>query len=101
MTPALHLLQSSEFKPYTGEDFSISFSATETVVATLRDVVDLPGHPHIERKPFSLLFETKQKDHYYPQAIYSVKHPLHGNLEIFLVPMGFGAEGMQYEAVFS
>lgn len=101
MTAALQLLQSSDFKPYTGKDFGIRFSNTVTVNATLTEVVDLPAYPHLDRKPFCLLFETKQKDHYYPQAIYPVEHPVLGTLEIFLVPVGFGAEGMQYEVVFS
>ena len=66
MTAALQLLQSSDFKPYTGKDFGIRFSNTVTVNATLTEVVDLPAYPHLDRKPFCLLFETKQKDHYYP-----------------------------------
>jgi hypothetical protein len=55
----------------------------------------------MQRKPFSILLQTMQKDHYYKQAIYSVEQPALGRIEIFLVPVGCNEKGMQYEAVFS
>ena len=101
MTSALHLLQSSDFSPYVGKDFTIRFSETLAAEAKLLEVIDLTAHPNQQRKPFSLLFETRQKNQHYPQAIYTVEHPDLGALAIFLVPVGFGSEGSQYEAVFS
>jgi hypothetical protein len=35
-----------------------------------------------------------------PQQIRRVEHPSLGSMEIFLVPIGPDASGMQYEAVF-
>jgi hypothetical protein len=36
-----------------------------------------------------------------PQAIYRLEHPALGAMDVFLVPVGRGAEGVRYEAVFN
>jgi len=49
---------------------------------------------------FSLLFAAP-KGPWLPQAVYPVKHPSLGTMEIFLVPVGPIAEGNGYQAIFS
>jgi hypothetical protein len=36
-----------------------------------------------------------------PQAIYAMRHPTLGALDVFLVPIGPDAVGMRYQAVFN
>jgi uncharacterized protein DUF6916 len=36
-----------------------------------------------------------------PQAIYHLEHPMLGPMDVFLVPIGRGAEGIRYEAIFN
>ena len=94
-------LKDSDFKPYIGSNFMVHFLPETPAPAKLKTVVDLPIHPKIERRPFSILLETEKQKQHYPQAIYTVEHPSLGALSIFLVPVGPGLVGMQYEAVFS
>ena len=49
---------------------------------------------------FSLLF-AGPTGRALPQAIYPVKHPALGTMEIFLVPIGPVADGSGYQAIFT
>ena len=101
MTVALQHLTTADFQSEIGKDFSIRFSTGVAMPAQLEKVLDLPAYPNLERKPFSILLQTAQKDRYYPQAIYTIEHAVLGSMEIFLVPVGRNERGVQYEAVFS
>jgi hypothetical protein len=101
MAVALQLLTAIDFQSHVGEDFFIHFSGEVTGTAQLEKVVDLPAYNNRERKPFSVLFQTTQKNHHYQQAIYTIEQPGLGSMEIFLVPVGRNEKGVQYEAVFS
>lgn len=101
MTEALQLLTAGDFQSQIGTRFFIHFSGKGSTVAQLEKVVELPAYKNLERKPFSILLQTTQKDHYYQQAIYTVEQPAVGSLPIFLVPVGCNEKGMQYEAVFT
>lgn len=52
------------------------------------------------RAPFSLIFLGPEEP-VLPQAIRRLEHSSLGELEIFLVPIGRGADGVRYEAVFN
>jgi hypothetical protein len=101
MAVALQLLTAVDFQSHVGEDFFIHFTGEVTSTAQLDKVVDLPAYNNRERKPFSVLFQTTQKNHHYQQAIYTIEQPCLGTMEIFLVPVGRNEKGVQYEAVFS
>lgn len=101
MPVALQLLTASDFQSQMGSDFFIRFSNEVTQTTRLEKVVELPPYANVERKPFSILFQTTQKDHHYQQAIYTIEHPALGCIDIFLVPVGCNEKGVQYEAVFS
>ncbi len=99
--PSLLSLKDADFKSYLETTFTVFFQADSPTPAILKTVVELPVHPKMKRKPFSILFETQQQTQYYPQAIYTVEHFAMGTLNIFLVPVGPCKDGIQYEAVFS
>lgn len=101
MGVTLQLLTASDFHSQVGKDFFIHFTNEAIFNAQLEKVVDLPHKTNLERKPFSILLQTSQKDHYYQQAIYTIEQSALGSLQIFLVPVGYTKKGMQYEAVFS
>ncbi|WP_121353950.1 DUF6916 family protein [Flavisolibacter nicotianae] len=101
MTVALQHLTAADFQSQIGNDFFIHFSTGVLAAAQLDKVVDLPAYPNLERKPFSILLQTTQKDRYYPQAIYTLEQAALGRMQIFLVPVGRNEKGVQYEAVFS
>lgn len=52
------------------------------------------------REPFSLLFLGPVAP-ILPQSIYPLENETLGRLEIFLVPVGAGPEGVEYEAIFN
>lgn len=101
MEVTLQHLTASDFQLQVGKDFFIYFTNEAITNAQLEKVVDLPRYANLERKPFSILLQTTQKERYYQQAIYTIEQPVLGSMQIFLVPVGCNEKGMQYEAVFS
>ncbi len=79
----------------------VRFGPDVTLPAELILIQETEGFTPVERKPFSIVLRTGQKDGYYTQGICTLEHPTKGDLELFLVPLGFDKLGMQYEAVFS
>ena len=53
------------------------------------------------RVPFSLIFRAGSRTFYVPQGICTLIHEQAGRLEIFLVPIGPDAVGMQFESIFN
>jgi hypothetical protein len=90
-----------DFAPHCGAAFSVG---TEGRCVALKLLSATPlgrGAPAPGlRSGFSLLFGGPA-DAALPQGIHSVVHPVHGLLDIFLVPVGRDATGLQYEAVFN
>lgn len=98
---ALEQLSKADFEPLKGKAVSVFFSAEGAEEAVLADVVPLTGYSNLDRKPFSIVLQTGQQKQWYPQAIYTLVHPVLGAMDLFLVPLGMKDGGMQYEAVFS
>lgn len=97
----LDKLDIEQFKALENATFSIFFEADKAMEAQLVKVEALKGDTDLDRSPFSLIFETNQKDSYYTQAIYQVTHPRLEALHLFIVPLGKSERGMRYEVVFS
>lgn len=95
------ILQVSDFAPLLNHSFPIRFADDAILPAELIQVNEVEGFSPVERKPFSLVFRTAQKNAYYQQAIATLEHPEKGALALFLVPLGLDGQGMRYEAVFS
>jgi hypothetical protein len=64
------------------------------------DAVDaLPAH-RLREHPFSLVLRGPRTP-VLPQAIYPLRHPRLGLIELFLVPVGQDAQATRYEALFN
>jgi hypothetical protein len=100
-TKELTTIEITDFDPYLNQVFDIGFSEEVTLTAQLLEVTHLGGYSPLARSPFSIVLRTEQKSAYYQQGIYTIQHPVKGNMAIFLVPLGMDKEGMKYEAVFS
>lgn len=61
----------------------------------------VPGGVPGGREPFSVIVRSGGVDRYWPQGVYVLEHPDHGELELFMVPIGPDDEGMRYELSFS
>jgi hypothetical protein len=94
-------LSYNDFKGYMNQKFNIKFEPTITLQAELIIATEFNNYSPLERKPFSIILRTEQKNEYYPQGTFLIEHPEKGDLPIFLSPKGFDAKGMMYEAVFS
>ena len=92
----------STFSNRLNEPFQLFDSSGAPLVLTLTQVDSLSeqrGLP-VKRSPFSLIF-TGPPQPVLPQKTYRVDHSSIGTFEIFIVPIGPSAQGMQYEAIFS
>jgi hypothetical protein len=58
------------------------------------------GLPPGQREPFSLMFSGPRQP-VLPQGIYRFSCEQLGSFEIFIVPVGSGSSGTQYQAIFS
>ncbi|NUQ24058.1 MAG: hypothetical protein HUU34_08900 [Saprospiraceae bacterium] len=98
----LDTLQITDFQPYLNQTLPVRFRQPEaTLPAELIDVSELVSHPGSPRPPFSIILRTSQQGEYYQQAIYTLLHPVKGELDIFLVPLGADEKGMRYQAIFN
>lgn len=97
----ISLLSVNHFNPFLNKEFVFKISEEIEINAELILVTESNGYSPLERKPFSIVFRTNQKNEYYEQGIFTIIHPEEGRLELFLSPLGFDEVGMKYEAVFS
>jgi hypothetical protein len=90
------------FRDRIGEAFPATPTLTpgRTLNLTLTSLDALPAPPDGGRVPFSLEFRDAATDHV-PQQIIAVEHPEIGAFDLFVVPLGPGADGMRYEAIFT
>lgn len=89
----------STFEPLVGDRFGVDAAPTGTKFV-LESATAAAGESPGRRAPFSLTF-LGPGEPLLPQAIYALRHADLGVLEIFLVPIARGAEGVRYEAIFS
>ena len=93
------VLQLEHFSPHVGQAFSVLASAGPPSL-TLQRAEPLSGNPAAPRPPFALHFLGPVA---MPlgQDTHRLQHPELGPLDIFLVPVGLGPQGLQYEAIFN
>src|SRR6188508_292681 len=91
----------STFEAHRGTTFRVALT-DEPLELRLTAVDRLPAVPHAPRpEPFSLVF-SGPSERALDQRSYRLEHAELGDLEIFLVPTGFDADGrLLYEAVFN
>jgi hypothetical protein len=93
----LATLTVDDFTPHVGRAFEITAGgqATSMRLASAQAIRQRASAP---RASFSLVFTGEAS---LGQGIHTVVHPELGALDIFLVPIGPGSQGLQYEAVFN
>jgi len=93
-------LTREHFAPHVGEAFRMRRDPVSLeLVLTETENVGSPS-PSGGRQPFSLVF-TGPHEPLLPQRTYHLEHGEMGRLDLFLVPIGIGERGAQYEAVFT
>lgn len=95
----LGALTLATFEALVGDRFTVEGTtpaAIEFVLESATAAGEWPGR----RDPFSLLF-LGPGEPLLPQATHPLRHPDLGVLEIFLVPISRGADGVRYEAIFT
>lgn len=97
----LENLTIADFQPHLNKEFSIRFTPEAIHPAQLTRLTPWGSENDKFRQPFTLEFETDLKEIYYLQGMFVLIHPDKGNLELFMVPIGMGGNGMRYEVVFS
>ena len=87
----------AHFAPHIGQSFALT---SEQAPASLRLLsAQSSRHPqHAGRQGFSLVFAGQAA---LTQAVHHLVHPSLGALDVFLVPIGPGEQGQQYEAIFN
>lgn len=96
----------ASFEPHVGSTFRIRVDEPPFDSLDLESATALPAHPGPhgeppEREPFSLVF-VGPADPALVQQIVPLAHEEGGEHDLFLVPIGPGADGRQrYEAVFA
>lgn len=89
-----------DFAGLLEQELTLQFGDEEQSARVL-EARELPGGMPGGRTPFSLILRSGPKDRFRPQGICRLHHPEHGELELFLVPIGPDEEGMRYEISFS
>ncbi|HAQ79362.1 hypothetical protein JQ559_30365 [Bradyrhizobium viridifuturi] len=97
-TVDLAKLHIDDFTPY--QDAGFELRAADRVVVLKLAKVEPAGNSGRPGGAFSLLF-AGPKGAWLPQAIYPVRHPALGVIDIFLVPIGPLEDGNGYQAVFT
>ena len=87
------------FESIVGETIELE-AAEIRFPARVQDVTLLRRQSGQQRQPFSVVLQSFDADNH-GQQIYRLGHPQLGDLELFAVPIGPGAEGMRYEIVFN
>ena len=98
----LDKLKSTDFSPYLGQTFHVSFESESLPSVELIEVTELSSErgESGQRRPFSLVFRGPQTP-ILRQRIYEIEHQEMGALGLFLVPIGPDEKGMRYESVFT
>jgi hypothetical protein len=97
-TADLAALGIDDFKPLTSTSFDVE-TAGGTVAMVLSQV-DPAGNSGRKGGAFSLIFSAPRGP-WMGQAIYPMRHPALGVLEIFLVPIGPLDDSNGYQAIFT
>ena len=97
-------LTHNDFQTHLNSHFTVHYDRSETLELELMAVDTIGNQPVAEeasRWPFSLLFRSPNMDKYLVQGQYPISHAALGDFILFIVPLGPGADGMEYEAVFT
>lgn len=98
----LAALTADDFRPHAGTAFRVRAPLPEPIDLELAVVEEVSKARPGTRQPFALVFLGPPSDRYLNQGAIPLMHPVMGQLDLFLVPLGPTPERrMQYEAVFA
>lgn len=90
----------ADFECLEGETVDLLFDdqiVPAEVLSATPGTHSTPGSRH----PFSVILRAGPPDKHQPQGTYGLNHPQHGQLQLFMVPIGPDEQGMRYEISFS
>ena len=99
----LDTLKRKDFAVHLNQTFHVQTDSPEPLQLELVEVNKLGSKKkkgEEGRRPFSVIFRGPAEP-ILPQRIYQVSHEKLGTLDLFLVPVGQGEKGVQYEALFT
>lgn len=96
---ALDELPAEDFERLVGQAVDLAAGA-EQVSCRVESVWRSP-YPTARALPGFSVFLRGPVERPLAQGSYRLGHPLHGELELFLTPVGRDAEGLRYEIVFN
>ena len=99
----LDTVKRKDFAKHLKETFHVQADLPEPLAFKLIEVNKLGSKKkkgEQGRRPFSVIFRGPA-DRILPQRIYQVSHKKMGTFDLFLVPVGQDAHGIQYEALFT
>lgn len=101
--PALADLTHDDFTGLLNTWFRLQVDAQVAIEVELTVVEPLPPIPGFTRRPFRLVFRSRDPNTAVPQGTYRFHHDTMGELEVFVVPRGPDRDrvGMTYDATFS
>jgi hypothetical protein len=95
----LSLLTAADFQHLADREFARAVREGEPPVSLTLVEVREGRHPLVGRHPFALFF-TGPPHLLLAQGGHPLRHPVLGEFELFLVPIGKDADAARYEAVF-
>ncbi len=90
-----------DLEPYLHQYLQIRFNSDVVLDAELIELVRLDKYDDLPRDPFTFILRTNQKQEYFQQGIYTILHPVKGEIPVFFVPLGPDTVGMKYQAIFN
>lgn len=95
----LNTLSAADFESLVGQSLSFEFAAG-AIALELIEVRIIKNPSPRAAPPFSLLLRGPRSSPLI-QGMYRLQHPVHGTLELFMVPLGPDPHGMAYEVIFN
>jgi hypothetical protein len=93
-------LTAKDFSQPDDSELSVRFAEQEQPARVI-EVRELSGGAPGSRQPFAITLRSGPVDRHWPQGTYTLIHPRHGEMSLFLVPIGPDSEGMCYEVNFA
>jgi hypothetical protein len=95
----LDRLRKEDFEVLLGKSFMLQVDE-QPIAFELTQVRPIANPSPRAEPPFSLILRAP-KTCQARQGMFRMTHPTHGELELFVVPVGPDAEGMCYEVIFN
>ncbi len=99
MSTPLNMIPAEDFEPLVGQP--VACRAANCTLPLVLEQVWVSPYPTGRALPGFSLFLRGPATPSLGQGVYALTHPRHGELELFLTPIGRDADGLRYEIVFN